>query len=148
MVKSSVKIFDEIVNLVFNKVISNDVCVAMFLDGNEDYFYLVSHIQQCCEDVWLNDYCGNLSDLENSPITIAEMVTEVDNDSDCTWSFVKIGTVKGMVVLRFCGISNGYYSEEADIFKQKTLKKIQEERELEFKQQEELTKQWEDSLFN
>lgn len=147
MVKSSVKIFDEIIGLVFRKVIAYGEGFTMLTD-EKGYYYSISHIQQCCEDVWLEDYCGELSDLENSPITIAEMVTQVDNDSDCTWSFIKVGTIKGVVTLRFCGTSNGYYSEEADIFKSKTLEKMKEERELEFKQQEELIKQWEDSLFN
>ena len=81
------------------------------------------HEQQCSEDVWLEDINGDLEDLLNSPIVIAECIVqekEFDSDDDDddedseTWTFYKIGTNKGIVTLRWYGTSNGYYSESVD----------------------------------
>jgi hypothetical protein len=90
-------------------------------DGDE---YVMFHLQDCCEYVYLEDICGDLADLINSPILFAreethENQTPADvnppNSSDSfTWTFYRIGTIKGTVVLRWLGESNGYYSESVD----------------------------------
>lgn len=86
-------------------------------DGKE---YLMYHSQDCCESVSLEDVAGNLSDLLDSPILQAD--EESNNDPiegrECsesfTWTFYRIATAKGLVVLRWLGESNGYYSESVD----------------------------------
>lgn len=78
---------------------------------------IMMHEQECCESVWLEDINGDLEDLLNSPITVAECVTNRTGDDRRegeTWTFYKIGTVKGTVTLRWYGTSNGYYSEKAE----------------------------------
>lgn len=86
-------------------------------EGNE---YLMYHEQDCCEDVYIEDICGNMSDLLHTPITLAEVVT---NERECcsfgtyTWTYYKLATVKGYVTIRWYGESNGYYSEEVDFIK-------------------------------
>lgn len=90
--------------------------------------YEMFHAQNCCESVSINDIDGDVADIIGSPITLAE---EVDSD-ECgkasdkeveaaaesfTWTFYRLGTVKGMVVIRWFGESNGYYSESVDICK-------------------------------
>lgn len=81
--------------------------------------YVLSHIQACCEQVTLEELIGNLDDLLNSPITLAELVqddnhSKTDDDESYTWSFYKLATVKGYVTFRFYGESNGYYSETVE----------------------------------
>jgi len=79
--------------------------------------YKLLHIQDCCEDVYISDICGDLADLEGA--VIIESSEEYNEDPEAeesgTWSFYKIGTAKGFVTIRFNGSSNGYYSEEASL---------------------------------
>lgn len=75
------------------------------------------HTKDCCEEVWLDDVCGDIDDL-GGHITSCSLVTNSyldHNDDHVTWSFYVIETEQGGVTLRFCGTSNGYYSEEVDI---------------------------------
>lgn len=85
--------------------------------------FLMHHIQDCCEDVRINDVCGDVSDLLDSPITMATCETNSPErakaegrdyyiEDSCTWTFYKLATVKGYVTIRWYGESNGYYSEE------------------------------------
>lgn len=88
-------------------------------DGKE---WRMLHSQDCCESVSLEDIAGDLADLIGSPIVSAEESTNSNEQIDgkpecmesCTWTFYRIATAKGLVVLRWLGESNGYYSESVD----------------------------------
>lgn len=81
-------------------------------EGREFRLY---HDQDCCEQVRVEDINGELADLLDSPILFAEERSEAGEESEwgdsSTWTFYRIGTIKGTVVIRWLGTSNGYYSE-------------------------------------
>jgi hypothetical protein len=84
--------------------------------------YQLYHNQDCCESVTCERVVGNVGDILNSPITLAE---DDHNEPDWhengntdtwiydshTWSRFALETVKGRVEFWFLGVSNGYYSE-------------------------------------
>lgn len=86
--------------------------------------YKMFHEQDCCEQVYLEDVTGDFSDLIGSPIVQAEESSSQENPPEFepdgyqdsfTWTFYRLATNKGTVVLRWYGESNGYYSESVDV---------------------------------
>lgn len=84
-------------------------------DGRQFGMY---HEQDCCESVSIEDVEGDVQDLIGSPITTAEEVDGVAEAPEYaeshTWTFYRLATAKGWVVVRWLGESNGYYSEGVD----------------------------------
>jgi len=94
-------------------------------EGNR---YTFSHNQACCEFVDIVDIEGEFEDLIGNPILVAEEITDeyfegsdkgkeiylVYGDCENMWTFYKFSTIKGTVIVRWFGSSNGYYGEEVD----------------------------------
>lgn len=81
-------------------------------------FTVFFHIQDCCEHVSLEDFEGDERDFVGSRVLSAECVMSKDDtdDESATWTFYKIETTKGGLWFRWYGESNGYYSEEVNVF--------------------------------
>ncbi len=106
--------------------IGDDRITFTCTDGAE---YALYHSQDCCESVTVEDICGDLEDLVGSPIVRAEESTndqewpegvaepEYGRPESFTWTFYRIATAKGLVVIRWLGESSGYYSESVDFEK-------------------------------
>lgn len=75
--------------------------------------FKMHHHQSCCENVELEDVCGDILDLVDYPITVAEerIMQGPASYQSSTWTFYELATVRGSVTLRWLGTSNGYYSE-------------------------------------
>lgn len=97
----------------------------IFIEDSEGHVYRMYHRQECCEDVRVDDICGDIEDILNSPIIVAEessnyaeptkdIQVNCGYDASATWTFYKLDTIKGGIVVRWYGVSNGYYSESVD----------------------------------
>lgn len=113
----SIEIFKDMLNHVMLEVTNKNHSELVFKsdDGKTHRFF---HYQGCCENVSIEDICGDLNDLLDSPMLIAE---EIDNEDappcdaeSFTWTFYRFGTAKGTVTVRWLGTSNGYYGEGVD----------------------------------
>lgn len=73
------------------------------------------HEQDCCEGVSVVEVIGDTNDLIGTPILQAEESTNTDNPPEHAdsflWTFYRLQTIRGSVVIRWLGESNGYYSE-------------------------------------
>ncbi len=86
--------------------------------------FMFAHYQGCCESVDINDIVGDLQDLVGEPLLVAEEVRGATPEPDLdeehyesyTYTFYKFATRKGYVDVRWLGESNGYYSENVDLF--------------------------------
>lgn len=84
--------------------------------------FRMRHRQDCCERVYIEDIAGDLSDLVGAEIMFAYESSSPTPKHDGapsggvsqTWTYYRIGTHKGHVVIRWWGQSNGNYSERVD----------------------------------
>lgn len=91
--------------------------IVFVLENHERY--RMFHLETGSETVRIEDIIGDLNDLLETPLLMAEKVSSKDEPSPngCdpgshTWTFYKLATIKGYVTIRWYGESNGYYSEE------------------------------------
>jgi hypothetical protein len=81
------------------------------------------HSQDCCEDVYLEEIIGDIDDLIGHTVVMAEETCSNDEvvgvscyqGESFTWTYYRMATERGLVVLRFFGSSNGYYSESVSV---------------------------------
>jgi hypothetical protein len=85
--------------------------------------FKMEHEQDCCEYVRLIDVVGDISDLLDSPITLAESITKKVSPEEVSeygeWTFYRLGTLRGIVTLRWLGETNSCYSLEVNVFEVK-----------------------------
>ena len=114
--------FSELKGKVFSDIkgLSEDSEIVGFYIGDKLAFVL-THLQECCESVFIEDVCGDINDIIGSEILMAEEASNngrgslSEYDESYTWTFYKLATIKGYVNIRWYGTSNGYYSESVSL---------------------------------
>jgi hypothetical protein len=101
--------------MTFDKVINHKNEELQLINSKLGFKVKLYHENVCCEDVRIEDICGDLEDLENTEILVAEEVSDAKFDDNGTWTFYIIRTMKGSVTVRWYGTSaSRYYSEKVD----------------------------------
>lgn len=111
--------YEKIIGMIFDSVEQGtyygDDAVVFSINGKKKF--VLYHRQDCCESVNIEDISGDLNDLVGTPILEASERYEAGEDDEwggsSTWSFYSFRTIKGSVLIRFFGSSNGYYGETA-----------------------------------
>ena len=110
-----------VVGYYVTKISDEDKGESLILETDDGFIYEFFHEQDCCEEVYLDDINGDLDDLVGNPILITEERTnrldppKDDNEESYLWTFYLLATIKGSVLMRWYGSSNGYYSESITI---------------------------------
>lgn len=108
-------VIKEIIGLVpINVTQDSDTLVMRFSNGAKAKWH---HYQDCCEDVVIDDVVGDWADILGHPLLVAEERISENNDLNFaheTWTFYTFRNIGGSVDVRWCGSSNGYYSESVD----------------------------------
>ena len=102
----------------------------ILITTSDDWAFVLLHFNDCCEDVYIADICGELSDLKGLVTSASEVCNESpeleegyvgDDENHQTWTFYKIDTIINSICedvnIRFIGKSNGHYSEKVSVFK-------------------------------
>ncbi len=110
-------VFEDLVMRPINSIekIGEEALIFHMRDGKA---YKMHHHQGGGESVYIEDICGDLDDFKDTLIVRAEEVSESDTppinsdyEDSHTWTFYKLDSPKGDLVIRWYGTSNGYYSE-------------------------------------
>ena len=121
---------ENLIGLTITKIEGGTATDALRFFSKDGDVYVMHHHQDCCENVRIEDINGELADLTYTPIFEASARTSSDpkfdpplDPSDAkygsyTWTFYRISTIRGTVVIRWYGASNGYYGEEVDFHKE------------------------------
>jgi len=110
--------FNELIGKTLTKIDIDKSSEKINFYCSDGAIYSMFHCQLCCESVDMHDIIGNIEDLIDSPILMAEETSDSGNKDDgetsYSWTFYKLATIKGYVTISWYGTSNGYYSESAD----------------------------------
>jgi len=108
--------FSDLVGKTLSEVKVERDKITFIVDETESYSMF--HGQDCCEQVWIEDICGDLNSLVGVPILFADesssQVEDKSNYSSLEWTFYRIGCIKGSAVIRWCADLDTYYSVQVD----------------------------------
>ena len=69
--------FSELIGKIITKVVCTDN--EVYITTSDCEHYLMSHIQDCCETVYLESVVGDINDVVGYPVLNAELKTNKTN---------------------------------------------------------------------
>lgn len=120
-------LLDSLIGKTICEIHTSDDLKKLYFRLEDESEYIMYHIQDCCEEVYIEDIEGDLNNLVGSPLVLAEESSRhkgdeedirigVNHDAESyTWTFYRFATNKGYVTIRWYGYSNGYYSEAVNL---------------------------------
>lgn len=124
-------IMSDLIGMVFEKIEGLEIGSSrvVFHIENRGRKVEMVHQEECCEQVEIVDICGDVNDLLNTPILVAEqrcsdahehnrhlVPEELSIDDSAIWTFYEFRTIKGSVTIRWLGTSNGFYGVQVDLY--------------------------------
>ncbi len=114
--------FFELKGQIITKIEADSLDVLIeTASGNK---YRIHHSQDCCESVDVERTIGNVEDILNQEITLAEEDSKEPDwckkeysDDYHTWTSFYLETTKGRFEIWILGESNGYYNESVSFEK-------------------------------
>jgi hypothetical protein len=112
--------FSELKGKVIKKIVYEKKYCSAIEFHTDDKIYTLTHEQDCCEQVYVEDICGSLENLIGSPILLAEKVEgeikEKSEDERILWTFYKLATIHESVTIRWYANLETYYSVDVDFY--------------------------------
>ena len=107
---------NEIVGKTPVEIVNDKIKDQIHFKMSDGSHYVMLHCQDCCESVSVEDIAGDLDDLLNTPITLAEARSNYKQGKygDQRWTFYELQGSRGYVTIRWYGSSNGYYGTSVD----------------------------------
>ncbi len=106
--------YGDFIGQVIVKIEKSDEEIVFHLENGKIWRML--HYQDCCENVFVDEILGDFDSILNEPII--HTFERTNNGGSCggsaTWTYYTIGTHQNLVIIRWYGTSNGYYSESVD----------------------------------
>lgn len=119
---------ESLIGEIIKDIAYDDETISFITDKNVFKFeHLRDLHRNCYELVYLQDIIGDLSDLIDSPITLAECRTNELENGCLKYTLYHLVTIKGRVDIRFNGFSNGHYSMDVDITKMNLVNTTEDE---------------------
>ena len=115
VLQGEVTSLEDLAGRSFTRVEQDEAEIRFYFSDSR--FLRMYHEQDCCESVWVEDVCGDFEDLVGAPVVhFEERTSEGESEyGHSTWTFYDIQTTRGCVFIRWCGESNGYYSEAVTV---------------------------------
>lgn len=114
--------FEDLVGKTLVEVVLEHNNEVMWFRCSDGSVYKMYHEQDCCESVYVEDITEGWSEVLNNNALVVDAYEsykvggseEAGYYESQTWTFYRLITNKGYVIIRWLGTSNGYYSESVD----------------------------------
>lgn len=109
--------FEQIQGMTITAVVYKETNESLLIHLNTHVLEMTHH-QECCESVYLEDIVGSFEDLIGYPLLeVSQSIVDIGSeDISSTASYYNFRTIKASVQLRWVGESSGYYSETVDCY--------------------------------